>query len=211
MRNTTPALLLAACCCLAACASLSTTSASVESRVAAQNALFEDWYEYGLKAHPERATAYGDYRYNDRLDENSLASFKSEHASDEDFLQRLKAIRTSGFPEQDTLSHAVLVRTLEQRISNYGFKEYEMVLNQMDGPYVRLADLPLAVPFDSVKHYEDYRITGRRDNRAGMAHTAPFGWPARRTERGGGWCDGCKGTRISSPMSAHRPFRTAKS
>jgi uncharacterized protein (DUF885 family) len=156
MRNTTPAVLLTACCYLAACASLSTMRASVESRVAAQNALFEDWSEYGLKAHPERATAYGDYRYNDRLDENSLAAIKSEHASDEDFLKRLKAIPTSGFSEQDTLSHAVLVRTLEQRISNYGFKEYEMPLSQMDGPHVRLADLPLAVPFDSVKHYEDY-------------------------------------------------------
>ncbi len=31
-----------------------------------------------------------------------------------------------------------------------------MPVNQMDGPTVRLADLPLAVPFDSVKHYEDY-------------------------------------------------------
>ena len=31
-----------------------------------------------------------------------------------------------------------------------------MPVNQMDGPHVRLADLPLAVPFDSVKQYEDY-------------------------------------------------------
>ena len=48
------------------------------------------------------------------------------------------------------------MRTLEQRIRNYDFKEYEMPLSQMDGPHVRLADLPLAVPFDSVKQYEDY-------------------------------------------------------
>ena len=31
-----------------------------------------------------------------------------------------------------------------------------MPVNQMDGPHLRLADLPLAVPFDSVKQYEDY-------------------------------------------------------
>ena len=31
-----------------------------------------------------------------------------------------------------------------------------MPVNQMDGPHVHLADLPLAVPFDSVKQYEDY-------------------------------------------------------
>ena len=31
-----------------------------------------------------------------------------------------------------------------------------MPVNQMNGPHVQLADLPLAVPFDTVKHYEDY-------------------------------------------------------
>src|SRR5450755_2060717 len=156
MRNKSPGLVLAVCCGLAACASLNSTSASVESRLAAQNALFEEAYEYGLKTHPERATSYGDYRYNDRLDEYSLAALRSEHASDEGYLARLKAISIAGFSEQETLSHEVLLRTLEQRIKNYDFKEYEMPLSQMDGPHVHLADLPLAVPFDSVKQYEDY-------------------------------------------------------
>src|SRR3984893_13176734 len=31
-----------------------------------------------------------------------------------------------------------------------------MPVNQMEGPHLRLADLPLAVPFDSVKQYQDY-------------------------------------------------------
>jgi uncharacterized protein (DUF885 family) len=156
MRNRTSALLVA-CCLLAACASLTITApVSVEPRIAAQNALFEEYYEADLKAHPERATAYGDYRYNDRLDEYSLAAVKADHTRDEDFLARLKAIATSGFSEQDLLSHQVLVRSLEQRGKNYAFKEYEMAVNQMEGPHVRLADLPLSMPFDSVKQYEDY-------------------------------------------------------
>lgn len=151
-----PTLILAACCAAAACTPLYARPSSVESRVAAQNVLFEQYYENGLKTHPERATSHGDYRYNDRLDDYSLAGFKSEHASDESFLTRLKAISTAGFPEQDTLSNEVLRRALEQSIKNYDFMEYEMPVNQMDGPQVHLADLPLAVPFDSVKQYEDY-------------------------------------------------------
>jgi len=123
----------------------------VESRLAAQNALFEDAYERGLKTHPERATAYAYYRYNDRLDEYPLAAISSEHQSDADFLLRLKAISTSGCSEQDTLAHEVLLRTLEPRIRNYQFQEYQMPLSQMAGPQAHLADLPLAVPFDSVK------------------------------------------------------------
>jgi uncharacterized protein (DUF885 family) len=139
-----------------ACASAAAAPAPVESRIAAQNALFDEEYEAALKVHPERATAFGDYRYNDRLGDYSLAGLSREHASDESFLARLKAISTAGFPEQDALSHEVLRSSLEQRIRNYEFKEFEMPVNQLDGPQVRLADLPLAVPFDSVQQYEDY-------------------------------------------------------
>jgi uncharacterized protein (DUF885 family) len=129
---------------------------SLESRADAQNLLFEEYYQSELRAHPERATAYGDYRYNDRLDEYSLAALRGMHADDRNFLGRLEAIPTDGFSEQDLLSHEVLRNTLRQRIANYSFKEFEMPVNQMDGPQLRLADLPLAMPFDSVKQYEDY-------------------------------------------------------
>jgi uncharacterized protein (DUF885 family) len=148
-----PALLLAACF-TAGCASLAPVPGA--TRLAEQNALFEEYYQVELKAHPERATAYGDYRYNDRLDDVSLAAAAAEHASDVDFLRRLRAISTSGFGDQDLTSHQVLARTLEQRIANFEFREYEMPVNQMSGPHVALADLPNAVPFASVRQYEDY-------------------------------------------------------
>jgi uncharacterized protein (DUF885 family) len=109
-----------------------------------------------LKAHPEAATSFGDYRYNDQLSDFSIAGVNSQHSRDMGFLKRLNAISTAGFREQDVLSHQVMGRVLEQRVADYDFKEYEMPVNQMSGPHVRLADLPLAVPFDSVKQYEDY-------------------------------------------------------
>ncbi|MGH8232473.1 MAG: DUF885 family protein, partial [Steroidobacteraceae bacterium] len=131
-------------------------SATVDSRVQTQNALFEEYYQADLKRHPERATAYGDYRYNDRLDDYSLAGAAAEHASDQGFLARLTAISTDGLPQQDVMSHEVLVRVLQQRGADYQFKEYEMPVSQMSGPHVHLADLPLAVPLKSVKQYQDY-------------------------------------------------------
>jgi uncharacterized protein (DUF885 family) len=156
MRNAPLAFLLAAHLLLDACTSASTKPQNLASRLAAQNALFEEQYQSDLSLHPERATAYGDYRYNDRLAEYSLAALASQHATDDHFLARLKAIPTEGFSEQDRLSHEVMQRALQQRTTDYAFKEYEMPVSQMDGPQVRLADLPLAVPLDSVKHYEDY-------------------------------------------------------
>jgi uncharacterized protein (DUF885 family) len=157
MRKQTLALLFTVCFFSAAEGAVPDAApTTVESRVAAQNSLFEEYYQSELKAHPERATAFGDYRYNDRLEDTSLAAIRSLHDSDVSFLARLEAIPAKGFSEQDMLSHEVLRSTLRQRIENYGFKEYEMPVNQMDGPHLRLADLPLAVPFDTVKQYEDY-------------------------------------------------------
>jgi uncharacterized protein (DUF885 family) len=128
----------------------------VAGRLAAQNALFDEQYESDLRNSPERATSYGDYRYNDQLSDYSLAAIAKRHESDEGFLRRLRAISTAGFSDQDQLSHDLLVRVIEQRGTDFGLKEYEMPINTQSGIHTNLADLPLAVPLDSVKHYEDY-------------------------------------------------------
>jgi uncharacterized protein (DUF885 family) len=128
----------------------------VADRLAAQNALFEEQYETDLRNFPERATAYGDYRYNDKLAEYSLDAILQRHRTDEAFLARIEAIPSTGFSDQDQLSHDLLVRVLQQRIADFDLKEYEMPINQQNGIHTSLADLPLSMPFDSVKHYEDY-------------------------------------------------------
>ncbi|MDQ6690881.1 MAG: DUF885 domain-containing protein [Gemmatimonadota bacterium] len=128
----------------------------VADRVAAQNALFEEQYESDLRNFPERATAFGDYRYNDKLADYSLQAIARRHETDEDFLRRLKAIPTAGFSDQDRLSHDLMARVLQQRIADFDLKEYEMPINQFNGVHTSLADLPLSVPLYSVKDYEDY-------------------------------------------------------
>src|SRR5271163_4043669 len=125
-------------------------------RLAAQNALFEEQYESDLRNFPERATAFGDYRYNDKLGDESLNAIAERHKTNEAFLARLEEVPTAGFPDQDQLSHDVMERVLQQRIADFNLKEYEMPINQMNGIHTSLADLPLSVPLDSVKHYEDY-------------------------------------------------------
>jgi len=128
----------------------------VVDRLATQNALFEEQYESDLRNFPERATSYGDYRYNDKLAEYSLAAIVQHDKTNRDFLARVEAIPSTDFAEQDQLSRDLLIRVLEQRIADFDLKEYEMPINQQNGVHTSLADLPLSVPLDSVKHYEDY-------------------------------------------------------
>ena len=133
--------------------------ASVATRLAAQNALFDDSWQATLKMNPTLATAVGDYRYNDQLGDYSLAAPAARHQRDVADLARIKAIDPTGFPEQDLISHDLFLRQLQQRVDDYDLKEFEMPLSASGGGggiHVNVADLPLSMPFDSVKHYEDY-------------------------------------------------------
>src|SRR5947209_6106320 len=141
---------------LALSASAVAQTASVADRVARQNALFDEFYETGLKNSPERATSFGDYRYNSQLGQYSLAEIARQHAEADDFLKRLKAIPTDGMDDKDLLSHRLLERQLEREDTNYELKNYEMPVNQQNGIHTRLADLANGMPFDSVPHYQDY-------------------------------------------------------
>ena len=53
----------------------------VASRLAAQNALFDDAWQTNLKMNPTLATAVGDYRYNDQLGDYSLAASANRAAN----------------------------------------------------------------------------------------------------------------------------------
>jgi uncharacterized protein (DUF885 family) len=135
------------------------SSASVASRLAAQNALFDDSWQASLKMNPTLATAVGDYRYNDQLGDYSLAASVARHQRELADLASIKAIDATGFPEQDLISHDLFLRQLQQRIEDYDLKEFEMPLSASGGGggiHANLADLPLSMPFDTVKHYEDY-------------------------------------------------------
>ena len=141
-------------------------SSPVATRLAAQNALFKKRYEDDLKASPQTATARGDYRYNAMLDDYSLRASEKQNVADRSYRAKLAAISTEGFSEQDQLSHDLLLHVLDDRIADFDLKNYEMPLSQLDGIHLTLADLPNAVPLDSVKHYQDYITRLRQIPRA---------------------------------------------
>ena len=129
---------------------------ALEQRLAAQSALFDEEFETELQRKPEFATRSGDYRFNALLADQSLEAVAYGHALDQSFAERLRAIATDGFSEQDKLSHDLMLEVFVQRDNDYQMKEYEMPVDQFNGIHASLADLPLQVPLDTVQHYEDY-------------------------------------------------------
>ena len=126
-----------------------------ERRQQLRSAIGEEW-EYELREAPEFATIIGDYRYNDRWSDPSLSHVEQQKRDLADWLSRFEAIDATGFPEQEVLDHRLMVRDLKERLEAIELKNHEMLIDQLDGVHLMLAQLPSLAPFDSAEHYEDY-------------------------------------------------------
>jgi uncharacterized protein (DUF885 family) len=120
------------------------------------NKLIAEEWEYELRESPELATVIGDYRYNDRWSDSSLAHVAQTKKDLQAWLARFEAVDTTGFPEQEKLNQSLMVRDLKLRIEGIDLKTFEMPVDQFYGIHLLLAQFVALVPFDSTRHYEDY-------------------------------------------------------
>jgi uncharacterized protein (DUF885 family) len=132
------------------------TVKSLEDRRKDLKQLIDEEWEYEMRESPESATYLGDYRYNDRWSDSSLAHLQQQKRDMEVWLTRFTAIDTTGFPEQEKLNQALMVRNLKEGLEGFELKTYEMPVNQFFGAHLQFAQVVAVVPLDSTKHYEDY-------------------------------------------------------
>jgi len=128
----------------------------VDDRRKELNQLLADEWEYEMRESPESATILGDYRYNDRWSDSSLAHIQQQKEDIAKWLARFNAIDTTGFPEQEKLNQSLMIRNLKENLEGMELKTYEMPVNQFFGAHLQLAQFVAVVPLDSTKHYEDY-------------------------------------------------------
>ncbi|MFZ0960945.1 MAG: DUF885 domain-containing protein [Terriglobia bacterium] len=129
---------------------------STEARRSRLKAALQEEWEYHLRTNPEDATEVGDNRYNDRLSDYSPEFFAADAQHARQALQVFESIDATGFPEQERLSKALMMRELREKIEAAGFKDWEMPVDQMNGVQQALASLPSDTTFRSVKDYQDY-------------------------------------------------------
>ena len=129
---------------------------NLEQRRAHFKQLLADEWEYELRESPEEATIIGDYRYNDRWSDWSLAHVQVQRRDAEQWLAQLAAVNTQGFSEQEQISQSLMVRNLKNRIRGIDLKTYEMPVDQINGAQLMLAQFVEIIPFNTTKQYEDY-------------------------------------------------------
>jgi uncharacterized protein (DUF885 family) len=129
---------------------------ALESRRAEMKRLLADEWEYTLRTQPELATHVGDDRYNDRLSDFSDEAIAESIEHDRQALKRFEAIDVTGFPEQEKLNCALMLRNLHEAVDSARFKNWEMPATQFDGVHLGYASLAFDTPFRNMKDYCDY-------------------------------------------------------
>lgn len=122
------------------------------------DALVAERWAYQLKESPELATTIGDYRYNDRWTDYSLAHVAVDGKATAAFLQRFEAVDVTKLDEQRRLSQAMAVRELKDRLDAIRLKNHEMPLDQLGGVQLQLPGFVPTIPFDSTQHYDQYLV-----------------------------------------------------
>jgi uncharacterized protein (DUF885 family) len=134
----------------------SAPKSDLEARRKALNELLTEQWEYNLRTSPEFATIIGDKRYNDKLSDFSQKAIDADLAQTKKFLAQFEAIDTAGFPEQEALNKALMVRQLRREVEGERFKGWEMPVNQGSGIHILIPQFVTLLPFTNVKDYEDY-------------------------------------------------------
>jgi uncharacterized protein (DUF885 family) len=135
-------------------------------------ALLDEEWGYEMRSSPEFATAVGDNLYNDRLSDYSPEFVQSDLEQRGKFLARFEAIDATGFSQQDALSLKLMIRELKEQIEGAKFKNWEMPVDQRDGPQLDLPYLITITPFNSLQDYENYLSRLRQISRVFQQTTA---------------------------------------
>ena len=133
-----------------------TPKQTLEARRDELNRLLADEWEYRLRTQPELSTQVGDNRYNDRLSDFSDKAIADDLEHARRALTRFEAIDVTGFPEQEKLNRALMLRTLRETLDSAQFKDWEMPATQFGGIHLGYASLPFDSPFRNVNDYGDY-------------------------------------------------------
>jgi len=133
-----------------------TQPASLEDRRKALASVVDDYWQDWLKHDPEFASSIGDKRYNSQISDYSVAAVNDKLAREQTYLLRLAAIDTTGFTQQESFTHELLLRRLMQDQEAAEFKEWEMPVNQMGGIYSTYPQLAAQLNFATIQDYDDW-------------------------------------------------------
>ena len=118
--------------------------------------LTDAYWEARMERFPTAATALGDYRYNDRLEDVSYEAEERYRANITDLLIRAGELDADQLSPEDQFTRALFRRALRDDLLKLDCWGRFLPLNPLEGPHIRLPLLLVSQPFRHAKDYQDY-------------------------------------------------------
>lgn len=152
---------------LAGCADKTADTAgnAVAPAAAAQNAdqqltaLVEAYWDKYLELNPLQATLNGDYRFNNRLENNISPEYLAKSRElESDYLKQLGAIKADQLGTQARLSYDIFRRDRLENIEGFSYQSELLPVDQFGNEVTLFAQLSATGlhPFRNVKDYDDW-------------------------------------------------------
>jgi uncharacterized protein (DUF885 family) len=133
---------------------------------AALNTLVEEYFEKQLELSPMNATAIGDTRYDDRLDETTSPGFREKSlAIERAFLDRARLVDAARLSPGGRITYDIFVGERELALEGGKFPEELIPLNQMSGLPMDLAVFGSGSgpqPFATARDYDRFLVRVRQ-------------------------------------------------
>jgi uncharacterized protein (DUF885 family) len=120
-----------------------------------QKLLDSEW-EYRMEHSPAWASTLGDRRWNDRWDDFSLEAIQRDHEHDLELMAKLKAIDRGRLSARDQLNYDLFEKDYENGLEAYALHTYLIPFNSQREGIQTSAQLADALPFVTLKDYEDW-------------------------------------------------------
>ena len=119
-------------------------------------ALLDDMWEFNMREYPLWATSTGDHRFNDRLDEVSVAASARRNAAHQKFLSRLKEIDHGALNDKAQVDYEILSRDLQEKLDEFRFQTHLAPITHRSGFHIEFPELRREVPLATREDYDNY-------------------------------------------------------
>lgn len=118
--------------------------------------LTDAFWEIQMETYPTRATALGDYRYNNRLENFSVEARDRWRGRIDQLLSDLRRIQRPGLSPDDQLTYRIFERTLRDGVMSWECGDYLTPLDPLSGPHLELPLILVSQPFRNATDYRNY-------------------------------------------------------
>ena len=131
-------------------------AAAQDSAEATFQKLLDSEWEYRMEHSPTWASTLGDRRWNDRWDDLSLEAIEQDHQHDLNVTAKLKAIDHGHLSPRDQLNYDMFEKDYQNSLEDYSLHTYLIPFNSQREGIQTSAQLADALPFMTIKDYEDW-------------------------------------------------------